>query len=470
MKPVKSWSFRPYTELHKPERGLSPYICRLAPGKNRFTVDFIDNGAPLDDHLVYWRKRGEGDFMPVRPDRRGDFFTAQIDCDELCDYEVYAERSDGTRSSVRLVRTGEVPGRVINYLHPEDNEYLFSGRYLCSPSILKLPDGNILASMDVFDAGLAQNLTIIYRSTDGGETFEYLTELFPCFWGKLFLAGGKLYMLGCSREYGDLLIGRSDDGGANWTMPTVLFRGANLSQECGNHRAPMQVEISHGLVMTDVQYGAWSKGIFCDYVISAPENSDLLDPDSWTASECWNPKEHPEAAIKGVIGGIEGCVVTAPDGRVYDILRYAYGKLLKLGFDPDDREGRLSFEGLIDCPVTQSKVDIIYDKKSALYWMIGSYKLDEPLTNRNLLSLLCSPDLDHWTLVKHLIDCRYEDRNKVGFQYVSFEIDGDDIIYQSRTAYNCAHNFHDSNYATFHRIKDFRGLAGGGKSENKFSD
>lgn len=69
------------------------------------------------------------------------------------------------------------------------------------------------------------------------ESFEYLAELFPCFWGKLFLDGGKLYMLGVSREYGDLLIGRSEDGGRNWGMPTVLFRGSGFAKECGIHRA-----------------------------------------------------------------------------------------------------------------------------------------------------------------------------------------------------------------------------------------
>ena len=460
MKTVKNWSFRPYTELHRPGRGERPYICRLAPGKRGFTVDFIDNGAPEDEHLIFWRTRGEGEFSPVRPDRKGNFFTAEIVCGELRDYEVYAERQDGARSSTRLVRTGDVPGTVINYLHPEDDEYAFSGRYLCSPSILKLPDGRILASMDVFDARLAQNLTLIYRSTDGGATFEYLTELFPCFWGKLFLADGKLYMLGVSREYGDLLIGRSDDNGETWTMPTVLFRGSNFSGECGCHRAPMQVEISHGLIMTDVQYGAWGRGVFGDFVISAKEGSDLLDPESWVATRVWLPEEHPEAQLKGVAGGIEGCVVTAPNGEIYDILRCAPGKLLKLRFDPDDREGDLRFEGFIDCPITQSKVDILYDEKSALYYMIGSYLLEEPATNRNLLSLLCSPDLDNWTLVKHLIDFRNGDPKMLGFQYVSFEFDGGDIIYQSRTAFNGAHNFHDSNYATFHRIKDFRSPGG----------
>jgi hypothetical protein len=49
-----------------------------------------------------------------------------------------------------------------------------------------------------------------------------------------------------------------------------------------------------------------------------------------------------------------------------------------------------------------------------------------------------------------------EDPADVGFQYVSFLIDGDDILYLCRTAINHAKNMHDSNYTTFHRIKQFR--------------
>ena len=47
---------------------------------------------------------------------------------------------------------------------------------------------------------------------------------------------------------------------------------------------------------------------------------------------------------------------------------------------------------------------------------------------------------------------------KVGFQYVDFEFDGDDIIFLCRTAINNANSYHDSNYSTFHRIKNFRNL------------
>ena len=118
------------------KRSSAPYICRLAPREGGFTADFIDNGAEnaSDAHIVYWRQRGEGEWNAARPERKGDFFTVSIDCENERDYELFAERLENSaRSSVRLVRTGFVPGTVINYLHPEDPEYTFSGRYLCSP-------------------------------------------------------------------------------------------------------------------------------------------------------------------------------------------------------------------------------------------------------------------------------------------------------------------------------------------------
>jgi hypothetical protein len=43
-----------------------------------------------------------------------------------------------------------------------------------------------------------------------------------------------------------------------------------------------------------------------------------------------------------------------------------------------------------------------------------------------------------------------------GFQYVDWQFDGEDILYLVRTAYDGAHNFHDSNRITFHRLAQFR--------------
>ena len=71
---------------------------------------------------------------------------------------------------------------------------------------------------------------------------------------------------------------------------------------------------------------------------------------------------------------------------------------------------------------------------------------------------MTSKDLVKWELKKDLIDKRNEDSQKVGFQYIDFEFVGNDIVFLSRTAMNNAHNFHDANYSTFHRIENFRNI------------
>lgn len=455
MKPSISWSYTHYRPLHQTERIEAPYICRIAPSATGFSFDYIDGKEKNAAHRLIWRLRDseETHVLPL------DSFSGAVDgLAPDTDYAFRVERGDGVSSTERFVRTGEVPGIVVNYLHPDDPEYAFSGRYLCSPSIIRLPDGSLLASMDVYAAGAPQNLTLIYVSRDDGRTWSHLTELFPCFWGKMFLCGGALYMIGCSTEYGDLLIGRSDDGGANWTVPTVLLRGACHCKEVGWHRAPMPVLIKDGRVMTDVQYGAWSEKVFCDAVVSAPVDSDLLDASNWVCTELWDARKHIAPLPERIWGGIEGNVIAAPHGGVVDFLRFADRTALILRYDPHDPEASLTFDEVIDFPATASKWDVVYDEVSGKYVAIVSWALDEPVTKRNLLSLICSDDLRRWKLCRHLIDHRDADPKLVGFQYVDFFIEGEDILYLSRTAVNGAHSFHDSNYTTFHKIENFRAL------------
>jgi hypothetical protein len=272
----------------------------------------------------------------------------------------------------------------------------------------------------------------------------------------MFLSGGKLYMLGCSTEYGDVLIGRSDDGGKTWTKPTVLLRGACHARQVGWHRAPMPVLIKDGRIMTDVQYGAWSEKVFCDAVLSAPADSDLLSAENWVCTELFDAREHIRPTPEKIWGGIEGNVIETSDGKIIDFLRFADKTALILNYDPENPEDEPKLDSVIDFPATASKFDIVFDDVTKKYFAIVSYALDEPPTKRNLLSLICSEDLIKWDLCTHLIDRRDDDPKEVGFQYVDFFIEGEDILYLCRTAVNGANNFHNSNFTTFHRIKNFR--------------
>ena len=75
-----------------------------------------------------------------------------------------------------------------------------------------------------------------------------------------------------------------------------------------------------------------------------------------------------------------------------------------------------------------------------------------------MLVLYSSEDLVKWDVAKVLYDYRHVDHMKMGMQYVDFSFEGDDIIYQIRTAMNEPRDFHDANYSIFDRVKNFRSL------------
>ena len=84
---------------------------------------------------------------------------------------------------------------------------------------------------------------------------------------------------------------------------------------------------------------------------------------------------------------------------------------------------------------------------------------------RNVLALVSSSDVLTWEIESVVLDYSHRDvysgdRHdlEIGFQYVDWAFDGDDIVAVSRTALNGANNYHDANYLTFHRLHDFRSL------------
>ena len=136
-----------------------------------------------------------------------------------------------------------------------------------------------------------------------------------------------------------------------------------------------------------------------------------------------------------------------------------YGLILAFEVNTEDPDAPLTYSHSIEFPANLSKFMIQFDKVSGLYYSIAS-RITEPdkIRARNLLSLMVSKDLRHWDVAMDLLDYRCCDPQEVGFQYVDFMFEGDDILYLCRTAMNGAHNYHDANYQTFHRIRNFRDL------------
>ena len=358
--------------------------------------------------------------------------------------------------------------------------------YLGSPSLVRLDDGAILASHDYFGSGSPKNmegrahLTSIYRSEDDGVTWTNITHVSGAFWNSLFTVGSTVYLLGPSAQFGHIVIRRSDDGGYSWTHPAdettgLLARGGPDDTPPNYHCAPVPVVFHNGRI-----YRALEDKIarihgrdFQAFVISVDEDADLLKAENWTMSNKldydldadpphWGSPDRPTCWI-------EGNVVADPDGQLWDILRlrtepqYNTAAMVKI---LDDGK-RLEFDpatGFINLPGGETKFTIRRDPETGIYWSLVNDMQDEPyIVRRNRLSVVTSDDLKTWTHRKVLLEDNLESDpdlsyKKTGFQYVDWVFDGDDIMYLSRTAYDGAHNFHDSNRITFSRIREYRKL------------
>ena len=473
MKGHPGWDYKPYVRMCDIKKKDLPVICRLAPYEDHCEIQWMDHGDEDGQHQIICHQRGTG-----KPDI--ELWTCEhtVDIKGLLpgrEYEVRVLRSKDPEkgSDFRFFRAGEIIGTVIDYLHPHDDHYAYSGRYLCSPCILRTKKGRLLVSMDVYGLGMAQNLTILCKSDDDGSSWQYLCELFPCFWGKLFEYEDRIYMLSMTAEYGELQIGYSEDEGETFCKPVTLFPGCGIRWEKGMHQAPTPVVFHEGRIWTAVDYGSWECGGHESAIISASLECDLMDPFAWVCSE-FVPYDRswPGAVPHSQWGGHEGNAVIGPDGEIYDFLRYqisnvfsghvddsviTHGKAFILKLDKKDPEKPMSFYKFVDFNGGMSKFVIRKDEITGFYISLVNEVVDDTMpSQRNILSLSISRDMVNWRIVKPLIDASEYSAFDTGFQYVDFIIDGEDILYASRTAFNGAHNFHDSNYITFHKLEDFR--------------
>jgi hypothetical protein len=326
--------------------------------------------------------------------------------------------------------------------------------YIGSPSIAVLPSGEYLASHDFFGPGTTNSQTAVFASKDRGATWRKVATLDGQWWSTLFVHRGALYILGTSKEYGAVVIRRSTDAGRTWSSPRD--RDSGLLRDDGRyHCAPVPVVIHQGRIWRAVEYftGTWGTG-FCPLVISAPIDADLLRAEAWTASERlewghWQP----------CAGWLEGNVVVTPEGRLVDILRVQRpggGKAARVHIGEDGKTLRFDpAKDFLDIPGGSCKFTLRYDGQSKRYWSLVNKENDPPAV-RNVLALVSSPDLEHWT-VRSIIQ-RHPDKLHHAWQYVDWLFDGNDLIAASRTAWDGSHSFHDANYLTFHRIADFRRL------------
>lgn len=343
-------------------------------------------------------------------------------------------------------------------------------RYCQSPSIAVRGE-EIWQSMD------SAGKTFVYRSTDGGKTFEHTAIVDQLNNATLFVHNGKLYLLGRLNLDGVQMVGiSSSDDGSLWSEMNDT-QGAFAKGGYEVHGAATPVLIANGRIYKCFGRTAAGWSVCRAFMVSAPVDADLLEPRSWTVS---NDFEFQADMFESHRNGTditrfvyieEGNAVQGRDGEIYGVYRVnsqpdpGYVLILKLSedgtaftFNQTDLHSVIEFDGGV------TKFAIRYDAASDLYIsLVNHITAKEAMWQRNVLSIAVSKDLYHWETLDTVLSDRsmmnpYVSICNHGFQYVDWVIDGDDILLAVREAMNGSSNFHDANYMTFYRLKDYRKL------------
>lgn len=351
----------------------------------------------------------------------------------------------------------------------------FRDRSVTNPSIIILPDGSYLASCTNVHEFRG---TEFYRSVDKGQSWTLWSEgYYPINFASMFIHRGQLYLMGVRYPDGDLIICPSHDNGKTWIFPEEVGQGVILA---GNfHSAPVPVVEHNGRIWRAME----SRGDSVEYpfVVSAPADSNLLDPANWSRTNILQQDAGWTKDGKTLSEAIEGNVVIGKNGEVYNLLRasckssssYAILARVVPSVGTFSHEIKITEDDIISMPGGGKKFTVRYDEQTQRYWAITNPAHQAGMTHsgiyaagitydlmRNHAVLCYSNDLQTWIPYKTVVFD--EDPFFHGYQYFDWVFDGNDIVAVSRTA--CPEyrglpvRQHDANMMTFHRIPNFRVL------------
>jgi hypothetical protein len=348
-----------------------------------------------------------------------------------------------------------------------------AGPFLSSPSVYRFDTGATVASYSYFGPNNpASGTTMVKISYDNGKTWWVRGSCPGVVGSNLFEHDGELYLLGTGGSY--ITIAKSSNYGATWTSPqdgtTGMLFSAGGSSDMAFEGISMPVLFADGRIYRVFhrkdKSARWPIS-FATVMISADLGDDLLDAASWTITNAV-PFDPAWASSWGTSnpGWLEGNAVQQPDGSIIVLTRVHSDPLADIGaiLPLSGDNTALSFApetGFIYMPGGRNKFNIRRDPVTGKYLSLVNNNTDPSRpAQRNTLSLAASDDTVNWQIVRTIIQdnspMSWDDSMlNTGFQYVDWQFDGGDIIFISRTAYDGAANYHDSNKITFHRIENY---------------
>ncbi len=170
--------------------------------------------------------------------------------------------------------------------------------WLGHPSLIALPGGRLVASLDLAGPGVKGlpgakgrhpysghwMMGRILLSTDKGKTWTVRAE-YPFHQARLFRVGSAVYLLGIGTG---LRIMRSFDGGENWTKPSDILaeEGREYAQTAGSVLCTRSgVYLALWECAVHREGSRWGTGPWLPLVLRGSPHADLTHRKSWVRSE-----------------------------------------------------------------------------------------------------------------------------------------------------------------------------------------
>jgi len=339
--------------------------------------------------------------------------------------------------------------------------------YVEGCGLVRLPDGTLVAAVPVVPRSttakrLARpSTTYIVRSTDGGRTWNGVANL-PYYTAIPWVHGGVLYLFACKAgtvyRNDDLLLLGSRDAGQSWTEPVTLFQGHFWN--CHTGMVKRKGKLYWALCEF---YGSQGTQPRSPRAIAGDLTGDPLDPRAWRMSNRPEFPGIPASFARGQGRGdwLEQSVIEV-QGRLRVLCRVR-GRIENvcgvLDLQDDGGSLDLRFTQCNALPGGHVKCSVLYDDVSRMFWtpanLAGVRTAQGMGGDRRFLALLYSLDALNWFQAGCIARAR---KLRQSFNYAHCLVDGDDLLAISRTSVD-GPNQHDADYATFHRVKDFRRLA-----------